>query len=199
MFAFDIDGTIADSYTTLVLYTAQETGVGPGELAPLTHYAGHVARYPEAHRERVEAIMARAYGANEGDVYGAAQPYPGAVEAANYLHARGLFKGYVTRRPERVQAVTRGWLKLHGFPVRPVRFCGDACKSGHVRALCATALVEDAPDDAARAERGGVAVVLVDRPYNRSAAAVRVPDWERFLTFVKALPLDWRVRHEKGF
>lgn len=129
--------------------------------------------------------------------YAAAQPYPGALEAAQWLARRELLRGYVTTRPKDTTAGTVAWLKEWGFPDRPVVYDGGD-RPGALRRLGASILVDDHPESVRLLDEGFL-ILMMDRPYNRHVLHPRLwrlGGWEGFLDLFRTIPLDARIRRD---
>lgn len=177
MVAFDVDGVLADSIHGFVRLALRETGADPAELGRFDDYADPFTPWPERFRPRVQELFQRAYFGGEHGVYGDADVVPGALVGVRELHAAGLAGGYVTRRPDTLNALTRDWLRRHGFPALPVHHAPRGVgKAPHVRALRARVMVEDAPLEASALAADGLTVLLRHEPYN---AAFDAPGVER--------------------
>lgn len=177
MVAFDVDGVLADSIHGFVRLALRETGADRAELGSFDDYADPFTPWPERHRPQVEALFQRAYFGGEHGVYGDADVLPGALEGVRTLHAAGLAGGYVTRRPDTLNALTRAWLQHRGFPDLPVHHAPRGIgKAAQVRALRASVMVEDAPIEAGALAADGLTVLLRHEPYN---AAFNAPGVER--------------------
>jgi hypothetical protein len=169
MVAFDVDGVLADSIHGFVRLALRETGADPAELGRFDDYADPFTPWPERFRPRVQELFQRAYFAGEHGVYGDADVVPGALDGVRTLHAAGLAGGYVTRRPDTLHALTRDWLRRHGFPDLPVHHAPKGVgKAPQVRALHARVMVEDAPVEAGALAADGVTVLLRHEAYNAS-------------------------------
>lgn len=197
MFAVDLDGTLV--WTEPVLVRALEARLGRSlEGRDRTAYEafGVLPLIPEEERPAFLAAWQEVL-ADPGS-YAGAQPYPGAQEVVAWLDRRGLLRGYLTARPRSLEGATREWLGDWGFPLRPVVHDGGQRLEG-MRLLRASLLVEDHPGHALEVARAGRPVLLMDRPYNREAAAaglVRLGGWEALGRLLEALPLDVRARRD---
>ena len=167
--AFDVDGVLADSIHGFVRLALRETGADLAELGRFDDYADPFTPWPERFRPQVQDLFQRAYFGGEHGVYGDADVIPGALEGVWTLHAAGIAGGYVTRRPDTLNALTRAWLERHGVPELPVHPAPKGIgKAPQVRALHASVMVEDAPIEADALAAAGVTVLLRHEPYNAS-------------------------------
>ena len=175
MVAFDVDGVLADSIHGFVRLALRETGADPTELGRFDDYADPFTPWPERLRPRIQELFHRAYFGGEHGVYGDAEVVAGALEGVRSLHAAGLAGGYVTRRPDALNALTRAWLLRQGFPDLPLHHAPRGVgKAPPVRALRARVMVEDAPAEASALAADGLTVLLRHEPYNASFAAAGV-------------------------
>lgn len=197
MFALDLDGTLV--HVEPLFVRALEARLGrslAGRDPSVYEHFGISPLIPE--EERPAFLRAWEEVLRDPAVYAQAQPYPGAVEVASWLHRRGMLRGYVTSRPSVLEAVTREWLARWELPQAPlVHDGGDRLRA--LLRLGAQALVEDHPGHALRAAEEGYLAFLLDRPYNRGAshpALVRLAGWEALGRLLRTLPLDVRARRD---
>ncbi len=152
--------------------------------------------------EELEAFMRRAH---EPDFLDAIPPRDGAAEVLAEWQERGYHVAIMTGRPPASAEISRSWLDRHGISHASF-VCVDKYSRQHWAdpaglALSKTALgeleftlaVEDSLEMAAHlVEHCGVAVALMDRPWNRDLA--HLPQ-ETVSAIVRCL--DWREVAER--
>lgn len=193
MFAVDLDGTLV--WSEPVILRALEARLGTDlEGRDRTQYAyfGISSLIPP---EELEPVWREVL--SDPATYEGAQPYPGALEVAQWLARRELLRGYITARPASTLRATREWLRMWGFPERPVVHDGGD-RAGTLRRMGVEILVDDNPEAVGLLEQG-FHVLLIDRPYNRTASHPRLwrfASWAAFEGLFRALPLDVRARRD---
>lgn len=205
MFAIDLDGTVADTYTALrgrlaALVPHLRDGAPP--IRDLTDFGAGLPSQVAASVREVARLELHASG--DGSVYGLAAPVPGATDAVRFLQLRGLLAAFVTHRPETTSGVTQAWLRAHGLNRTPVVYVPrEHGKHGTLRSLRVTMMVEDDPAEAHRLAEHGTPVLLLDATYNGDLThplVLRAHGWAGVLALLRALPLDARVgRAKRGF
>lgn len=195
MFALDLDGTLIWSEPFILRALERRLGRSLEGRDPTRYdYFGISHLIPQ---EELDPAWREVLA--DPATYQDAQPYPGALEAAQWLSRRSLLRGYITARPPATLAATREWLQAWGFPSAPLVGGGPGGdRAEALRRMGAEVLVDDHPG-AVELLDGGIHVLLVDRPYNRLAQHPRLwrfGGWEGFLTLFKTLPLDVRSRRD---
>lgn len=192
MIAFDIDGVIADTNKAVFEYVRNTLGVSPS--GPVTEYHGIHLAYPIEFQDEVKELVRLAFKYDAGGVYSYAGVIDGALDAVYQVDDKGLFAGYITRRPDRVKLQTISWLDYYHFPVKPIKFHdGTPNKAQAMRELGATVIIEDSPKEAKALYDEGFKVVLVETEYNTSAPK-RI---ERALTVGDAV--FWALEYLDGY
>ncbi len=114
------------------------------------------------------------------DLYVAAPPVAGALEALVQLRAAGWVLVGITARPPGLARVTEAWLDGHGMVLDGVHHVPLGTKAVVAERLGATVTIEDNPEEA---ELLGTVCEswLIDRPYNRDQPlrrARRLRSWD---------------------
>lgn len=123
-------------------------------------------------------------------------PVNGAVEGIKALIKKGYSPHFVTARPQEIEKETKRWFKMHfkneNFPIyfthassgAPKRKKSEICKK-----IGAKILIDDHFDNAYDCARNGIAVYLLDAPWNQSRHLpeniIRVKSWKEILKKIK--------------
>ena len=188
MITFDIDGTLAETFQGFHNFITATFDIDHADVREHVDYHDPLGSYPIEHHERIRPYMTAVFQYGEHDVLSRAATLPHALATVHRLHARGLVRGYVTRRNPRLKPLTQAWLDAQGFPNKPLIHV-EECepKSGRVRELGADVMVEDAPHEAEELAGAGLKVILIDRPYNREVAGAGITRVHNWLEFENAI------------
>ncbi|APT85031.1 5' nucleotidase, NT5C type [Corynebacterium aquilae] len=102
---------------------------------------------------------------------------PGAAEAMQKISDAGVHIRIVTHRllvaghHQIAISDTAKWLDDNGFPYRSL------CFTGLKDSVDADLYIEDAPTNIAALKKQGIESIIVDQPYNRDVAGLRIIDW----------------------
>jgi hypothetical protein len=126
-----------------------------------------------------------------GGGYRHLEPIKDAVLGLGYICQHIGRLAYITRRPEKFHADTAEWFIGLGIPFCPVNHCEN--KLDHLEHV--DVLIEDDPEVTIGAARMGIAVILMDQPYNRHVSDIhnsglpiyRAADWQGIMLFLKLL------------
>jgi uncharacterized HAD superfamily protein len=215
MIALDLDGTIADTKTTLNLFICSQLGLDAQTHRDALHripdYHKIEDAYPEHLRADVKQLIRRAFSDNEGYVYDDAPSYfyweNGQAKLVshlvNKLNKMNMFAGYVTYRLPTAEAATREWLSRYEYPLdKPLIFAArNESKLEHLKQIKATCFIDDSPHQEELLE-AGILVLLIDHSYNQNVKGPNVKrfyDWTTINTWLHAFPFDYRIKREKRF
>lgn len=174
MVALDLDNVIVDILESARHVISHDVQVSVSEIRDTGVYS---APFTHEDPEIADKVVTSHDFWQRAEVLATATPLPGALQAVNRLDGNGQLVGYITRRSPRAQGITRAWLELQGFPMKPVHFVGHddadmnqtACKAEICIRIGATHLVDDSQKEAASAIARGVSVILIDHPLGRKA------------------------------
>lgn len=172
--AFDLDNVVVDILHSATAEMAAATGIPVDEIGMTWNYDSPFTHADPGTAARL--LPDNAFWQRENVIMNA-RPMPGAIDALNTLHRRGMLAGYVTRRAPETRPATLHWLRRGGAPDVPLHtvghidraLCHDRCKSDACLAMEATHLVDDNPHEVARVLAASVCAVLVDHPLGRAA------------------------------
>lgn len=102
----------------------------------------------------------------------------------------------LTARPPHLREVTRQWLDSYGLPYSRVVHTTD--KAAWCRAERVSYHLEDSPEQAIACQQAGVAVFLVDWPYNRQVEATGRNGIWRVVNPVVVPELIWQDLNQRG-
>jgi uncharacterized HAD superfamily protein len=106
----------------------------------------------------------------------AAEPYPGAVEAIANWHAEGHFIHITSHRATDAHQHTSQWLDRIGLPHDEL-YCSDD-KIARCVEIGIDVLIDDSPDNLAKAVANGITAATIEHPWNRELDGVIIaPDW----------------------
>jgi len=181
MFAFDIDGTLADFLGAAV--PAFNQIWGRTVSLDQAYHAYDLATTFHVSPEAVGAALDRL----GPTIYGAARPYERAISATRVWARRDPHMVYLTTRPVDTHDVTRLWLRQSGFPVAPLVHVARHDEKiqwvlAHSDQSDVGYLIDDHPDvwHAAQAVSDRVIVWLVRQPYNAEVPAERWLSWSPY-------------------
>ncbi|MEW6637691.1 MAG: hypothetical protein AB1425_12870 [Actinomycetota bacterium] len=190
--AVDVDSTVWDAATPVARAVFEVTGerLDPARTSTWT-------RLLESYGEEATAeIHARSLAPG---LIPAREPYPGAPGTLRRLRReRGVRLHFVTRNPfpEEIEAPLLAWLRRHfGAGVELTVATGE--KLPVLRRAGAFGLVDDRPEDLARAADAGLWVAAKLQPWNRAFVAGR-PDVRGFATWRDFPEADLAVRPRDG-
>ena len=116
----------------------------------------------------------------------AGRPYPGAVETVGRWHAAGHHVLVASHRNPQCAPATRRWLEHIGL-AHDALYC-DFDKVGHCVQDRIDVLIDDSPENLARAAQGGILAATLVHPWNRDLCEVEPvisardwPELERLL------------------
>lgn len=95
----------------------------------------------------------------------AGEPYPNAVETVRCWHEQGHFIHVTSHRDPDAYGATARWLAEIGLPCDELYCAHD--KVGHCLYLGIDLLIDDSPENLARAIEHGIAVATISHPWNR--------------------------------
>jgi uncharacterized protein len=106
----------------------------------------------------------------------AAEPYPGAVETIRKWHADGHFIHITSHRAIDAQPHTSEWLENIGLPHDELYCSYD--KIARCVEIGIDVLIDDSPDNLARAVANGITAATLEHPWNRGLEGVIIAsDW----------------------
>jgi uncharacterized HAD superfamily protein len=174
--ALDLDGVLCDLGPSVAARIAERFGVA-SHPSTWRSYDLRLLRLGVP-QDRFCAFLEEMF--DDPGLYTESPVCEGAAPAMAELRAGGWRLVGITARPLHLAGATSAWLTGHGLPLEEVHHTPAGTKAGVARRLGAAAMVEDNP-----AEAELVADVceslLLDRPYNRAAVAVRarrVSSWD---------------------
>jgi len=184
--AIDIDSTLHHYWDRLSAAARRRFGVElPYEeqldwgITRLRHDQLHLC-IQETHCE--EAILA-------------GEPYPDAVETVRRWHDEGHFIHITSHRDPEAWDATARWLDQIGVPYDDLHCSHD--KVGRCRELDIDLLIDDSPENLARAIEEGLIVATIAHPWNRELCdeedVICAPDWREL-----AARLDPLLRERAG-
>jgi uncharacterized HAD superfamily protein len=100
----------------------------------------------------------------------AGEPYPEAVQTVRGWHASGHFIQVTSHRDPHTRDATARWLEQIGVPYDELHVSHD--KVGHCRHSAIELLIDDSPENLARALEHGIAVATIVHPWNRDFCEV---------------------------
>ena len=120
-----------------------------------------------------------------------ASPRTGAAGIVGYL-AETHDIHYVTARTVDMTSVSRAWLKFNGFPMGGLHCLGSHRKVEQARALGCDVFIEDRFENARELAEAGMAVLLMDCPYNQGTipGVRRVHDWREAEVCIREMEAD---------
>jgi uncharacterized HAD superfamily protein len=188
MITFDIDGTLAETFTGFHDFIATTFNINRSDVREHIDYHDPLGSYPSEHHERIRPYLTAVFQYGEHGVLSQAATLPHALATLHALHDRNLVRGYVTRRNPRLKPLTQAWLDDCGFPAKPlIHVEENEPKSVRVRELGADVMVEDAPHEAEEIASAGLKVILIDRPYNREVTGTGITRVHNWLEFENAI------------
>jgi uncharacterized HAD superfamily protein len=109
----------------------------------------------------------------------AGEPYPDAVETVRRWHDDGHFIHITSHRDPEAWDATARWLEQIGVPYDDLHCSHD--KVGRCRELEIDLLIDDSPENLARAIDEGLVVATIAHPWNRELCeeedVICAPDW----------------------
>jgi uncharacterized protein len=125
----------------------------------------------------------------------AGEPYPDAVETVRRWHDDGHFIHITSHRDPEARDATARWLDQIGVPYDDLHCSHD--KVGRCRELDIDLLIDDSPENLARAIEEGLIVATIAHPWNRELCdeedVICAPDWREL-----AARLDPLLRERAG-
>jgi hypothetical protein len=165
--AIDIDSTLHPYWDQLAAIARERFGV---ELPYDTQDTWEIDRL------QPEQLRACVVETHSPEHVLAAEPYPGAVEAIARWHDQGHFIHITSHRAADAHPHTSEWLANIGLPHDDLYCSTD--KIARCVELGIDVLIDDSPDNLARALGAGMTAATIDHPWNRDVPGViRAPDW----------------------
>jgi uncharacterized HAD superfamily protein len=119
----------------------------------------------------------------------AGEPYPGAVETVRAWHDAGHVIHVTSHRDPHAQAATARWLEQIGLPYHELYCAHD--KIAHCVNAGIELLIDDSPENLAKAIDHGIAVATIAHPWNRDLCEVEdvvcADDWAALGARLEAL------------
>jgi uncharacterized HAD superfamily protein len=110
----------------------------------------------------------------------AGEPYPGAVEVVSAWHEQGHFIHITSHRAGEAHAATAQWLERIGLPYDELYCSYD--KVSRCAEIGIDLLIDDSPENLARAIDAGIKVATIEHPWNRELCetedVICAADWE---------------------
>ncbi|MDX6689367.1 MAG: uncharacterized protein QOG15_824 [Solirubrobacteraceae bacterium] len=117
----------------------------------------------------------------------AGEPYPNAVATVQDWHAHGHFIQITSHRDAHTRGATERWLEDIGVPFDELHVSHD--KVGHCVEAGIDLLIDDSPENLARAMEHDILVATIAHPWNRDLCEVEgilcAPDWEALGTVLE--------------
>lgn len=177
--AIDLDGVVIDLVAELLPFLSKEAGraVKPYHITQFD-----IGAALGLDREQMERVWALA---DRENVYGSAQPIPGAIDGLRALAHHDLW--FVTSRPEKLRGETETWLSRQGLVVEKLlhRMDGQKVTSQDSFGLLIEDKVEALVIHTSLIRYG----LLLDQPWNQVANlpenVLRVCSWKEIESFVQ--------------
>ena len=168
--AIDIDSTLHHYWDQLERVAKRRFGV---ELPYVRQVVWDIATLRP---EQLAECVAETHSA--GEIL-AAVPYPGAVETIRAWHADGHFSQITSHRTPAAHAVTARWLAQIGLPHDELYCSFD--KVSRCREIGIDVLIDDSPENLARAAEAGITPATLEHPWNKDVCeaedVICAPDW----------------------
>jgi uncharacterized protein len=169
--AIDIDSTLHHYWNLFEEVVLRRFGVAIA-------YADQVVW--EIDRLKPEQVSAAVRETHSEALILAAEPYPGAVEAVARWHEAGHFIHITTHRTPDAHEATARWLDQIGLPYDELYCSYD--KVTRCEEIGIDLLIDDSPENLARAIDSGIAVATLVHPWNRELCetedVICAEDWE---------------------
>jgi len=185
--AIDLDGVVVNLVGQMLPKLSELAG---RRVSPVDIVEFDIGAALELNRRQMEELWA---WLRQTDSYRRARPVEGALGAIlrlKQLAGRSIL--FVTCRPEELRPETTDWLQSHGLAEFPLMFRPEGPKV--LASDQAAMLIEDDPRDIHALSRLVERLILLERPWNRSARlpanCLRVPRWRDVVDAVSTYSVD---------